>query len=40
MSLNVEITKILEDEIPILSPLATAILREHFDPIIFILINI
>ena len=34
MSLNVEITKILEDEIPILSPLATAILREHFDPII------
>ena len=34
MSLNVEITKISENEIPILSPLATSILREHFDPII------
>ena len=34
MSLNVEIIKISENEIPILSPLATSILREHFDPII------
>ena len=34
MSLNIEIKKISEDEIPILSELATSILREHFDPII------
>ena len=34
MSLDIEIKKISEDEIPILSPLATSILREHFDPII------
>ena len=34
MSLNIEIKKISEEEIPILSELATSILREHFDPII------
>ena len=34
MSLNIEIKKISEDEIPILSELATSIIREHFDPII------
>ena len=34
MFLNIEIKKISEDEIPILSELATSILREHFDPII------
>ena len=32
--MNIEIKKILEDEISVLSPLATSILREHFDPII------
>ena len=34
MSSNISIKKIEEDEISILSPLATSILREHFDPII------
>ena len=34
MSSNICIKKIEENEISILSPLATAILREHFDPII------
>ena len=34
MDLNIEIKKIPEDEIPILSQIATSIVREHFDPII------
>ena len=35
MSLKIAFKKIEENEIPILSKLATDILREHFDPIIF-----
>ena len=34
MSSNISFNKIEENEIPILSKLATDILREHFDPII------
>ena len=34
MSLNISFKKIEENQIPILSKLATDIVREHFDPII------
>ena len=38
MSSNISFNKIEENEIPILSKLATEIVREHFDPIIFIIL--